>query len=138
MVAMLAILTLTTALVGVTVAPAAAASTLTATDASGGARSTFSYTVGNGSVKWTLKVCDIKADGHYAKGVMSFRGRDSILDNWGGLTTYVVTASGSGKCASVARISYYCDFWLEMTAGVFESDLLIANTGYAWREIFTC
>jgi hypothetical protein len=132
------IIALTTALVGFAAAPASAATyTLTATDTTGGSKVTVSYTPGNGSITWTFKLCDTKADGHHSVGWMSFKHREGDLDDWSGFTDYKLTEyDGNGSCTSIARISYYCQLHFYIETGTYEGSTRIGSHGGNDRIVY--
>jgi hypothetical protein len=127
----MAIIALTTALVGFAAQPASAATyKLVAVDGTGGSTVTLSYTPGNGSITWTFKLCDTKADGHHSVGWMSFKHREHDTDSWSGFTDYYQTEyNGNGTCTSIARISYYCQMYFFIESATYEGSVQIGGRG---------
>jgi len=141
-VALASFFTLTTALVGFTAAPAAAASlSLSVADSTNGAKTTVTYTRHDGAyVEWKWKVCDIKADGHHAEGMVYLKGRSHAGDSWSDATYELSAYDGSGTCtySSVTYVSYYCDYTFVVWAGVFEGGTQIGTPKENRIDISTC
>ncbi len=134
-----AIATLSAAAVGFTAAPAlAATSPASITDSTGGAKTTLTFTATGGKISYTLKVCDVKADGHHAEGDFSYV---EYYDDGshGSLVSHRLAAYNYGTCTSATGVIYGCDFQLNIFAVTMEGSTVI-GTGRslpAW-SVYTC
>jgi hypothetical protein len=130
-----AIVTLCAAVVGFTAAPASAAtSPASITDSTGGAKTTLTFTATGGKITYTMKVCDVKADGHHAEGDFSY-----VLYNddgtHGNAIPHRLKAYNYGTCTTSTGVVYGCKFVLNIFAVTMEGSTVIGTgRSLSWGE----